>query len=196
MYCIACISREKKTPQYRERNEEQRATFAQDINAYPEEYRIYLDETGICHKSQRTHAYSPKGRPVHGLTYGKRKGRSNIIGAWTSEVKLFATQCFDETINKERFLNWVKEKLCPHLGPGFVVMMDNAPWHKGDDIRELIESTGAKLIKLPPYSPDLNPIEHAWANLRDAIKTNAKMFTGAAQNIKAQLRNMNHFNLA
>lgn len=145
---------------------------------------------------KRTHGYSQKGNPIHGLTYGKRKGRSNIIGAWTSEVKLFATQCYDETINKERFKIWVKERLCPHLTDEFVVIMDNAPWHKGNDIVEIIELTGAKLIKLPPYSPDLNPIEHAWANLKEAIKSNAKNFTKAAKNIKAQLRNMNQFNLA
>ncbi len=48
--------------------------------------------------------------------------------------------------------------------------MDNAPWHKGAEIKEIIEETGAKLLYLPPYSPDLNPIEHAWANLKQFIK--------------------------
>ena len=165
------------------------------MNAYPQEYRIYLDETGICHKLQRTHGYGPKGRPLHGPTYGKRKKRSNIIGAWTSDAKLFATQCFETTINKERFVEWIKEKLCPHLCKGFVVIMDNAPWHKGRDIEDIIEQTGAKMIKLPPYSPDLNPIEHAWANLKNAIKTNAKAFQNVKDNIRQQLRNMNQFNL-
>ena len=74
--------------------------------------------------------------------------------------------------------------------------MDNAPWHKGQDLKEIIESTGEKLIKLPPSSPDLNPIEHAWANLKEVIKTKATMCANVTQNINAQLRNMNHFNLA
>ena len=84
---------------------------------------------------------------------------------------LFATQLFENiTVNKERFMLWIKTYLVPHLQKGKIVIMDNAPWHKGNDIREAIEETGAKLIFLPPYSPDLNPIEHAWANLKNKLK--------------------------
>ena len=75
-----------------------------------------------------------------------------------------------------------------------VVIMDNAPWHKGNDIKELIESTGAKLIKLPPYSPDLNPIEHAWANLKHYIKSAKHLFDNLLDNILAQLIKMNGSN--
>ncbi|MFM7631438.1 MAG: transposase, partial [Alphaproteobacteria bacterium] len=75
------------------------------------------------------------------------------------------------------------------------VIMDNAPWHKGNDIKELIESTGAKLIKLPPYSPDLNPIEHAWANLKQYVKSAKNAFDTFAANLTAQILKMNHSNL-
>lgn len=68
--------------------------------------------------------------------------------------------------------------------------MDNAPWHKGNDIKRLIESTGAKLIKLPPYSPDLNPIEQAWANLKSAIKKAKKTISDMKQNIQKQIKYM------
>lgn len=73
-----------------------------------------------------------------------------------------------------------------------VVIMDNAPWHKGNDIKELIESTGAKLLKLPPYSPDLNSIEHAWANLKHYVKSAKKDFENFTENLTAQLLKMNH----
>ena len=73
-----------------------------------------------------------------------------------------------------------------------VIIMDNAPWHKGNDIKELIENTGAKLIKLPPYSPDLNPIEHAWANLKHYVKSARKSFDSFADNLNAQILAMNH----
>lgn len=73
-----------------------------------------------------------------------------------------------------------------------VVIMDNAPWHRGDEITDLIESTGAKLIKLPPYSPDLNPIEHAWANLKHYVKSAKKNFEHFSENLAAQLLKMNH----
>lgn len=68
--------------------------------------------------------------------------------------------------------------------------MDNAPWHKGDDIKQLIESTGAKLIKLPPYSPDLNPIEHAWANLKAEVKKAATYIDDFHQNLATQIQAM------
>ncbi len=117
-----------------------------------------MDESGICHKIARTHGYTQIGTRLHGLTYGQRKGRTNIIGAWSSSFKLFATKIYDNTVNKLVFMEWLSSELLPYLKEGLVVVMDNAPWHKGNDIKELIESTGAKLLKLPPYSPDLNPI--------------------------------------
>jgi transposase len=70
------------------------------------------------------------------------------------------------------------------------VIMDNAPWHKGQDIRDIIEATGAILIYLPPYSPDLNPIEHAWANLKAAIKSAKNTIENIAENIATQIIQM------
>jgi len=70
--------------------------------------------------------------------------------------------------------------------------MDNAPWHRGDKIANLIESTGAKLISLPPYSPALNPIEHAWANLKHYVKSAKKDFEHFSENLAVQLLKMNH----
>lgn len=110
---------------------------------------------------QRTHGYAVKGKKVHGLINGKRQGITNIIGAWSTTNKLFATKTYDHTVNKKVFVEWLNSHLLKHLQKGMVVIMDNAPWHKGNDIKDIIESTGARLIKLPPYSPDLNSIEHA-----------------------------------
>ena len=152
---------EKKTPQYRERDEEKRKEYLEQLKDIRQEDRVYLDECGVCHRLQPTHGYSLAGERIHGLTYGKRKGRTNIIGAWSCGQKLFATQTYDHTVNKQVFIEWIKEHLLPTLKAGMTVIMDNAPWHKREDIKTLIESTGARLLKLPPYSPDLNPIEHA-----------------------------------
>jgi transposase len=141
---------------------------------------------------QRTHGYGFKGEKVHGLTYGKRQGRTNVIGAWSTTNKLFATNTYDHNVNKQVFIGWIKSHLLKHLKQGMVVIMDNAPWHKGNDLQNLIESTGAQLIKLPPYSPDLNPIEHAWANLKHYVKSAKKDFEHFADNLTAQLLKMNH----
>lgn len=141
---------------------------------------------------QRTHGYALKGEKVHGLTYGKRQGRTNVIGAWSTTNKLFATNTYEHTVNKKVFTEWLKSHLLQHLKTGMLVIMDNAPWHKGNDIKNLIESTGARLLKLPPYSPDLNPIEHAWANLKHYVKSAKKDFEHFSGNLAAQLHKMNH----
>ncbi len=93
-------------------------------------------------------------------------------------------------------MEWLRTELLPYLKEGMVVVMDNAPWHKGNDIKYLIESIGAKLLKLPPYSPDLNPIEHAWANLKQTIKLNKHKFKNFETNLASQMQNMKHSNMA
>ena len=69
--------------------------------------------------------------------------------------------------------------------------MDNAPWHKGQDIRQMIEATQADLVMLPPYSPDLNPIEHAWANLKARVKKHVTNIENQKQNIQTQINEIN-----
>jgi transposase len=119
----------------------------------------------------RTHGRGNCGTRVLGYITGKRAKRTNVIGAWGYGKGLFSTRTYEDmTVNRERFIEWLKTDLVPHLSVGKVVIMDNAPWHKGIEIKEIIEKTGAKLLYLPPYSPDLNPIEHAWANLKKFIK--------------------------
>lgn len=119
----------------------------------------------------RPNGRAPIGERVMGFITGKRAPRTNIIGAYSKTIGLFATELFENiTVNRERFMTWLENHLTPHLKAEKIVVMDNAPWHKGQEIRDIIEKTGAKLIFLPPYSPDLNPIEHAWANLKAAIR--------------------------
>jgi transposase len=69
------------------------------------------------------------------------------------------------------FLLWVREALCPLLRVGDVVIMDNLPAHKAPAIRQAIESVGAQLRYLPPYSPDYNPIENMWSKVKEALRS-------------------------
>ena len=77
---------------------------------------------------------------------------------------------FDGPINGERFLAYVEQELVPTLKPGDIVVLDNLGSHKSTQVRRAIRATGARLIFLPKYSPDLNPIEQAFAKLKSAMR--------------------------
>jgi len=84
---------------------------------------------------------------------------------------LLATMTIEEATDGNIFLAYVEQVLCPALHPGDVVVMDNLSAHKVSGVRELIQAAGAELLYLPPYSPDLNPIELAWAKLKQFLRT-------------------------
>lgn len=79
--------------------------------------------------------------------------------------------CYQGTCDTVLFNTWVQDFLVPTLRPGQVVVLDNATFHKSEKTRHLIEEAGCQLLFLPPYSPDLNPIEIFWANLKAKIKS-------------------------
>ena len=83
---------------------------------------------------------------------------------------------FNGSCNRNLFENWIEQFLIKELKPGQVVVMDNAAFHKSQRTKELIDSVGCKLIFLPPYSPDLNPIEKFWANMKRWIKQEVASF--------------------
>ena len=97
------------------------------------------------------------------------KGRINVIGALLSSVLLTAT-LFTGSVNAEVFVAWLEQDLLPKLPPNSIIVMDNASFHKRDDARQLIEQAGHILEFMPPYSPDLNPIEHKWAQQAKALR--------------------------
>ncbi len=117
--------------------------------------------------------------PLRGWgTKGKRLVARVPHGHWRTQTFLAALRSdaitapclFDGPINGESFLRYVEQFLLPTLKPGDVVVMDNLGSHKADAIRQVIRSAGARLIYLPPYSPDLNPIEQAFSKLKHALR--------------------------
>lgn len=117
----------------------------------------------------RTHGYSTKGERCYGRRDWHNKGRLNAIGAVLSFA--FLTVClFDGNINSDIFHAWLVQDLLPKVPSKSVIVMDNAPFHKRNDMVDAIEAQGHTLAYLPAYSPDLNPIEKKWAQTKKLRK--------------------------
>lgn len=162
-------SPEKKTTLYRERNEEIRVNFIDNLKQIPVEKRVYLDESGINHYLHRAYVRSVRGKKVFGEISGKRFTRQSVISA-LFKGKFLCPMCFEGTCDTRLFNTWLKQILIPHLTPGQVLILDNASFHKSAESLKLVESAGCKILFLPPYSPDLNPIEKYWANMKAKVR--------------------------
>jgi len=126
---------------------------------------VYLDESGFAVDSPRTHGYTKKGERCYAEKDWHTRGRLNAIGAIVGFT--FLTVClFDCYINSDVFYTWLTQDLLPKTPPSSVIVMDNASFHKRSDMIEAVENAGHTLLFLPPYSPDLNPIEHKWAQAK------------------------------
>ncbi len=131
--------------------------------------RVYLDESGINEYLHREHGRSSRGKKVMGEISGKRFARQSVI-AGLFKGKLLAPMCFEGTCDTSLFNTWLKQILIPNLTPGQVIILDNASFHKSIESKTLIEAAGCELLFLPPYSPDFNPIEKYWANMKKRVR--------------------------
>lgn len=113
----------------------------------------------------RTHGYSKKGLRSYGLRDWHSKGRLNAIGAVVG-MTFLTLSVFDCSINSDVFYAWLTQDLLPKVPANSIIVMDNATFHKRKDMIEAIESRGCVVKFLPPYSPDLNPIEKMWAQAK------------------------------
>ena len=133
---------------------------------------VYIDESGFEPAVSRRYAYAQKGTRVYGLTSGHRRPRTSLLAARIG-TRFAAPILFEGSCDTAVFNWWLETQLCSLLNDTQVVVMDNAPFHKSPKTHELIEGTGATLLFLPPYSPDLNPIEHDFATLKRLREYNA-----------------------
>ena len=113
---------------------------------------------------------------------GKRYQRESFVAGKVGS-KIIAPFCYQGTCNTDLFNFWVEHFLVPELSPGQVVILDNAMFHKSKKTKELIESVGCKILFLPPYSPDLNPIEVFWANFKRMVREKVKTFKNLSASI-------------
>ena len=130
---------------------------------------VFIDETWTKTNMVRLYGRAPGNqRVVDAVPHGHWK-TSTFIGALRCDG-ISATGVIDGAINGELFLAWVEQVLVPTLRKGDVVIMDNLRSHKVKGVREAIEAAGASLMFIPPYSPDLNPIEQAFAKLKALLR--------------------------
>ncbi len=117
----------------------------------------------------RLYARGTGGKRIHEATPGGHWKIMTILGAM-SRNGMIATMTIEEPTDTDIFLAYVEHLLYPMLKTGDVVGMDNLSAHKAPAVREWIEKAGAEVLYLPPYSPDLNPIEKAWAKLKHLLR--------------------------
>jgi transposase len=130
---------------------------------------VFVDETGASTKMARLYGRSLRGeRCVAAVPHGHWKTTTFVGGLRLSGM--IAPMVLDGPMNGPAFLAWVEQELAPTLSPGDIVVMDNLPAHKPAAVRTAIERSGAELRYLPPYSPDLNPIEMAYSKLKALLK--------------------------
>jgi transposase len=134
---------------------------------------VFLDEFGATTAMQRTHGRAAPGqRVVTKVPHGHWKMISTIAAMGVDGI--VSSGSFDAATDTELFVTFVREALVPALEPGQVLVMDNLPAHKSPQIDRLVEAAGARVMRLPPYSPDFNPIEMAISKVKTVLRKLAR----------------------
>ncbi|GAB4303209.1 MAG: hypothetical protein Fur0025_44420 [Oscillatoriaceae cyanobacterium] len=142
-----------------------RLEYWEKIRDVPSHNLVFLDEMGVLLGIIRGMGRSKKGERLSDIKPFYRGSRVTVIGA-ISQNSILAIQTIGQSMKGEDFQKFVKIHLLPKLWPGAVVVMDNLKAHKMKGVQELIESVGARVVYLAPYSPEFNPIEHLWWQLK------------------------------
>lgn len=123
-----------------------------------------------------TYGWSKKGEKSFSEQLAYYTERTNMLAAYRyHDKKLIAPFEYKGVTDSHLFCGWFEQCLCPNLKPGDYVIMDNASFHKGDDIQDIATKFQINIIYLPAYSPDLNPIEKFWANFKRNLKKVVKL---------------------
>jgi transposase len=134
---------------------------------------VFIDETWASTNMARTHGRAPRGERLRApIPHGHWKTTTFVAGL--RNTGMAAPLVLDGPINGELFQVYVDQILVPELRPGDVVVMDNLGSHKRAGVRRAIEAVGASLLYLPPYSPEFNPIENAFAKLKAMLRKAAE----------------------
>jgi len=161
------VDPEKKSRRASERDEAKRAAWHEQTRGIEPGRFVWVDETGSNLGLTRTHSRAPRGERAFGDVPQRRGPNRTLITALTLDG-FGPGLLLDEAIDRTTFDGYIVHRLAPTLKPGWIVVVDNLKVHDSDRARAAIKGQGAQLWFLPPYSPDLNPIEARPSSHRDA----------------------------
>ena len=121
------------------------------------------------HRLYREYGRAPRGERIYAAVAGKRRERTSIIAA-SQQGKLVAPLVFQGSCHTEVVDAYLEQVLLPERPPGSVIVLDNARFHQSPTTQKLVETAGCRLLFLPPYAPDLNPIGHLWAAFKTRLR--------------------------
>jgi transposase len=146
-----------------------RAEFEAEVSSIEPERLVFLDESGCNTAMTRRHARSAKGERAVGSCPANWGENITILGAIRS-TGVVAMATTDAPTTTDVFDFFVERFLLPNLRPGEILVMDNLSAHHSDKVRKRIEEAGHRVLFLPPYSPDKNPIENYWSKLKAFLR--------------------------
>jgi transposase len=141
----------------------------------PEDTRVYVDESGCNEFYCRDKGRAPRGKKVQDTRRGRKYGRTNVVAGYCAG-KILAQFTYNKTTNSALFENWFEYDLLTVAPSGYTVIMDNASFHRKKKLREIADRYSVSLLFLPPYSPDFNPIEKYWSNMKKWLKKTVTSF--------------------
>ena len=154
---------------YKERDDKKREEFANFLESVEPEKLIFLDESGFYEGDCCQYGWNKVGERLYGLISGRKKKSFNLIGA-LQDNQLKAPFIFEGSCNSEIFNTYAETVLRPILKPGTFLILDNASFHKSSKIEEIAKQQGCTVKYLPPYSPDMNKIEHYWHSIKTKVR--------------------------
>jgi transposase len=167
------LPRKKKVLRAQEQDrpevQEQRGEFCEQLANVDPERLVFVDECGANTAMTRTYGRAPVGERVYATTPGHWESITLTSGMRLSGV--VATLAFPGATNSDIFEEYVKEMLVPELKPGDVVIWDNLKPHQSEEAIEAVEEVGAQVVPLPPWSPDLTPIEEMFSKVKGSLRS-------------------------
>ncbi|WP_155760226.1 IS630 family transposase [Francisella tularensis] len=171
-----CLNRlgfkfKKKTPKYKQRKEHERLEYIEKLKEIAQNLLVYIDEMGCDNKLSILRGWSLIGEPSYGEVLAYQTQRRSIVAGYNyADKKIIAPLEYSGYTNTEIFNQWFEEHLCPSLKPKTTIVIDNASFHKSSKLIEIANKFDVQILYLPPYSPDLNPIEKVWANFKKILR--------------------------